>query len=543
MRFGNKYTGAFGSFDPNTFNVNLNENSSTKLLKKIISIILKNEVNKIEIKELAKILGTSASSLNRWVKKLEKTIVHRVKFIINLETFRKLKRALSKYIAITNKLIGDALNNAIIEFIESQTIYQQFVFKFFSILDKYIPLFIPSQNLLKILDRNEDYFNEYMRTTTSNPYMLSKLIDLLVRIHLTEDHQLKLKDDKFNELKEELNNFFYKFLSDTGYILGDVKTQFDIIISSLVAFSKSERNLGKSNYVMSLSELSTKVSWNKYDKILSIQFQHRRVLRAQAQCKRIINHLIKAFFNAPEESYEAIVKLRSYLRQINPRQRRWQKYNIFFKELKFLHFKELFDLFLGLDLWDLNFIPDAEIVKYSKDLIILKVHRHHLDVDPEYFLIFSDVTEYITFKLLPLTRDSHFNIHNKINSEKTELIRARAMHLFNLIRYAFSVGVDYYELFLKEFKTKTAIINKQSIKIWEGIDNEIIKRWIDRWIDFKTLSEEIYYNKYYPVAYSGYLSYFNDFLHFINNDSRCAHPEFWYWYCKVYLKRNLYPWW
>ena len=102
-------------------------------------------------------------------------------------------------------------------------------------------------------------------------------------------------------------------------------------------------------------------------------------------------------------------------------------------------------------------------------------------------------------KLGPILWEAHKNMHESYflyNNfyeyyKNNDLVTARFTHLAELVlERKYLEGIDYESLLLKEFKGKLNKVGGTDIRIWEGVDDNILREWIHRWIDKKTHTEK-----------------------------------------------------
>ncbi|MFW9987611.1 MAG: hypothetical protein ACFFC3_03065 [Candidatus Odinarchaeota archaeon] len=224
---------------------------------------------------------------------------------------------------------------------------------------------------------------------------------------------------------------------------------------------------------------------------------------------------------------------------------------------------EMLKITLGLDIWGLEFIKDAELKgeTYTADIA-----RHHLEKIKALYTMFkfSKDVDYskklIPFKdfviaLAPLMQ----KYHNQLDTLKdfgynTQLAMHRLMHLYELIQIPFVKDFDYQSAFLKEFQSREVRIEGKEVKIWDKFDAKLISQWIDRWIFVKTKGYEAFLldtKKGYPNFYKfRYLPIENDFRLFLNGKKPMNNKlffnermrnKFWSWFLSDYLRNNKYP--
>ncbi len=222
------------------------------------------------------------------------------------------------------------------------------------------------------------------------------------------------------------------------------------------------------------------------------------------------------------------------LERSNYKTKFFSRYFLYFKELKILQLKELFDITLGLNVKQLNFIKEKEDENHIK--FVRRIKRHHIDLDQKQYFIFyfNKKKSFFTFKLMPLPQVSHWEIHDSKDYEQDSLImKNRLINLFQLTSSNYNPHLDYYKLFNKNFRSK-----KEN---WYGLRNKIIEQFTDRWILYKEDSIE-FYKQFYPKFYITFKFMYKDMQLYIEKSLDCSFPDFWFWYFSEYLpkKNKLY---
>ncbi len=375
-----------------------------------------------------------------------------------------------------------------------------------------------------------------------------------------EPSDLNLEDpNDFVDIKKEIRQYIFEAVQHKFGVPDELQSRFNMLVDSLIAFTKSRRTTsGDNKYTIKLGDLSEIVSPRK-SRILLVRQLLRiggksRILWHYRQAERIVIALRKEFFGAREESHKAIEQIKTYMRDMNPKDKRFRKYNINFKELKVPQMKEFIDITLGLNPYAKDFLKDA-IIGTNRAIIpqiLMEMTRHHILQNPDYYLIFGLYDNIFSFRLAPVSPMSNREVHKWSNrknfDQNSDLIVARLMHLYELIQKPYTSGMDYkaYEAFFeKEFREREAyIFGRGDTKIWNGINLDIVKEYAERWVIFKdpSKSESVFYNKYYKMFYNrGYKWFMNDFKLYLNEDPATSYPEFWYWHSTVYLPQSIYP--
>ncbi len=382
-----------------------------------------------------------------------------------------------------------------------------------------------------------------------------RFFDILIRISLMEPSDLGLEARALIEIQKEVRQYIFEIVQDKFNVPDALQGRFNMIVDSLIAFTKSRRAAtGDNKYAMQLTDLSEIVSPTGDRKLLGDQLKglngKNRILWHYRQTERIVVALRKEFYGAREESYKAIGDLKTYMRNMYPQTRRFRKYNINFAGLKVPQMKEFIDITMGLDVYSKEFLKDASAGtnKVIIPQIVMTMTRHHILQNPEYYLMLGVYDNRFSFRLAPVEFRSNVEIHQALTSDfdqTSDLMDARLMHLYELIQRPFVRGTDYKTLFASEFMGREAyIFGRGNVKIWDGIDPSVIEEYAERWAMFKDPSkpESVFYNKYYGTFYNrGYLWFMNDYNRYLNEDPGTAYPEFWYWHSTVYLPQSLYP--
>jgi len=432
-----------------------------------------------------------------------------------------------------------------------------------SIFNKYIKGGGGKSWLSKILGKSRAYIDdlEIRRGDRGKegPEHYAKYFNLLTNIHLLEKANLDLKEGlKIGDLKAECHKFIFSEMKKRKMINElcesryskrivnlDNKELFDIVVYSSLAFSKIKRGKGdqNENFIIKYNDLSRRISLTKSKDFFSGKFRNGYPL-AKTEGHRLINEIRKGFFNAPEVCHNII-----YMIKIHINKPHWRAYDMHFKDLRGIQRKELLDLSLGLDIFDKVFLEDAHhfVTKGGQNIdgtYVLYLTRHHLDEDQKNYLIFDYGDNDIRFKIILLASKSHWKVHGNKDEykRKMELLNARMKHLYKLLQHPFIHNKNYSKIFKSEFKNKIAIIGGQEVKIWRDFSEKIMSNWIKRWRARKTLSDQEFYEKYYPNFYrEHYKPLLSDMQLFKNEDSNCQQPEFWYWCFTQYLRKNIYP--
>ena len=140
------------------------------------------------------------------------------------------------------------------------------------------------------------------------------------------------------------------------------------------------------------------------------------------------------------------------------------------------------------------------------------------------------------FKLVPLDRKSHFGNDFSIHSLKgvfyedaVKLVNTRLLHLYKLTKRAQKEGLT-----IDDFR------DSKLNGIWDAFDDNILNQWVERWNDYKSMTEEKFYEKYYQIFYEKlYTPFMRDFELYKAKDPNSQFPEFWFWYSSNYLGEEL----
>ena len=569
------------------YNYSENDNLESKLIKSLINLIYKYELeivefeksslnklnlnitggihlhrfkNRIVASEISKILGISLDTAKRWLYELKFSRNNPIKMDIRRTTFKKIREHIE--IFSNHSKIYNSFSKVLSDYHENKY-KEDFRDELVSIFNKYIKGGGGKSWLSKILGKSRAYIDDLeMRRGNSGKEgaeHYAKYFNLITNIHLLKKENLEFKEGfKIIELKAECHNFIFREMKKRELINDlcesryskrmvnlDNKELFDIVVSSLLAFTKIKRGKGDQNddYIFKYTDLSRKISLTKSRDFFTGKFRNGFPL-AKAEGRRLISEIRKGFFIAPKICHDVIYRIKPHIR--NPR---WRAYEKHFSDLRDIQRKELLDLSLGLDIFDQAFLEDAHpfITKDGQIIdgtYVLYLTRHHLDEDQKYYLIFNYNNNDFRFKIIPLASKSHWKVHGDKEDfyRKREMLNARMKHLYKLLQYSYVLSKNYSEIFKSEFYSKTVIINGQVVRIWKDFSEKIIDNWIERWKARKTLSDREFYEKYYPNFYIHfYKPLLRDKKLFKIKDPNCQRPEFWYWYFRNYLKKNIYP--
>ncbi len=569
------------------YNHNKNENLDTKLIKSLINLIYEYELelvefeksstnklnlnitggislrrfkNRIVASEISKILGISLDTVKRWLHELKLSRNSPIKMYIRRTTFKKMREHIEIF-SIHSKIYNSFLK--VLSDYDERKYTNDFRDELVTIFNKYIKGGGGRSWLSEILGKSRAYIDDLeMRRGNrgkEGAEHYAKYFNLLTNIHLLKKENLEFKEGfQIRELKAESYDFIFREMKKREMINElcesryskrmvnlDNKELFDIVVGSLLAFTKIERGKGDQNddYIFKYTDLSRKISLTKSRDFFTGKFRNGFPL-AKAEGRRLISEIRKGFFIAPKICHDVIYRIKTHIS--NPR---WRAYEKHFSDLRDIQRKELLDLSLGLDIFDQAFLKDAHhFVTKDGQIIdgtyVLYLTRHHLDEDQKYYLIFNYDKNDFRFKIIPLASKAHWKVHGNKEEfvRKREMLNARMKHLYKLLQYPFIPNKNYPEKIKSEFYSKTVIIDGQIVRIWSDFSEKIIDNWIERWKARKTLSDREFYEKYYPNFYIHfYKPLLRDKKLFKIKDSNCQRPEFWYWYFKQYLKRNIYP--
>jgi len=510
--------------------------------------------------EYAKELGMSYPTFADWAERIKAmTDLNRdIKSHMYHDSFRRIRLAIKRNFP-TAQTSGQ-MAQLISTYTQAYYGNENFWLGIIDIFDKYsTDRIVPIKTLTTALRRYSGYISkgliEGADKLRSNKFP-GRFFDILTRISLLEPSDLNLENpNDLVNIKKECRQYIFEAIQSRFSVPDGLQGRFDMIVDSLVAFTKSRRkSSGNNKYTMQLSDLSKIVSRKGASTLLSDQLLGNRgksrILRHYRQAERLVIALRKEFFGAPKENHKAIGQLKIYMRDMFRQTRRFRKYNPNFAELKTPQMKELIDITMGLDVYAKDFLKDAIIGvnKFMIPQIVMEMTRHHILQDPDYYLIFGLYDDIFSFRLAPVSFASNTRIHKSLTSDfgqTSDLIVARLMHLYELVQKSFVRGTDYKTFFEKEFRNKEAyIFGRGDLKIWNGIRPDVVAKYAERWVMFKdpSNSESVFYNNYYSTFYNrGYKWFMNDYKMYLNEDPNTSYPEFWYWHSTVYLPQSIYP--
>ncbi|HDZ16844.1 MAG TPA: hypothetical protein ENH75_01045 [archaeon] len=569
------------------YNYDKNENLDTKLIMSLINLIYEYELEFVEFEKsstnklnlnitrgtslrrfknlivasgISKILGISLDTAKRWSYQLELPRKNPFNVIVRPTTFKKI----CDHIEIFSNHI-----EIYTSFLEVLTDYcekkysKDFLNMLVSIFNKYIKGGGGKSWLSQILGKSRAYIFdlEHRRGEKGKegPEHYAKYFNLLTSIHLINKEILDFKDGlNISDLKAECRNLIFKEMKNRNMIKElceskysrritntDNRELFDIVIHSLLALTKIERGRSNknSNFAYDYTDLSRLISKTNSRDFLTGKFRNGYIL-AKTEGIRLIKEIRKGFFKAPGACHNAIYRIKIHIN--NPH---WREYEEHFIDLRGIQRKELLDLSLGLDIYDKDFIEDAHPYvtddgQIIKGRYVFYITRHHLDEDQKHYLIFDHNSTDFMFKIILLTSNSHWKLHaNKEEFYKNKvLLNARMKHLYRILKFTNIPQRNYAHIIKSEFNNETIVINGQEVRIWNKFPGKIIDEWIRRWKARRTLSDQEFYERFYPNFYN---HQYEPLLRDINlskaKNPKCQRPEFWYWYFKHYIKKNIYP--
>lgn len=275
-------------------------------------------------------------------------------------------------------------------------------------------------------------------------------------------------------------------------------------------------------------------------------------------------NLLKSFVKmnfehkAPKETQQLIDDINDYIKI--PR-KTYYRHSKRFLNLKPYQLKILIDITKGMDTLYCDFFSPEEL---SSSKIEKKVCRGHLDEDPDFefiFDIFADGSEYsYRIKLAPLRfKTSHNDLHDSMNfptGVARNIIKARMRHLYEIYKMSYDYTLtkqDYIKIFREKFRNKKDYIFQynKDVNIWsqfeEGkifrLNEKIIKKFVNRWIKSKTISELTWYNEYYKEFYhKKYLIFMKNLETYKKESLKNGRiSPFYKWFLAEYLPNEKFP--
>jgi hypothetical protein len=161
-------------------------------------------------------------------------------------------------------------------------------------------------------------------------------------------------------------------------------------------------------------------------------------------------------------------------------------------------------------------------------------------MDKANYLIFKFMKSGLLPKVGIFTKSGHVRLTNlgrradpTAFNRETKIVVERLLHLFEIIKRPYNPGKLYS--FKTEFKSRTAVIDGETIFIWEGLVDSVIDRWTKRWIDSKTMSENDFFLKHFNKFYLNiFKPLMADLDRYINKDPNTQYPDFWEFYTEEY---------
>ncbi len=407
------------------------------------------------------------------------------------------------------------------------------------------------------LGKNDNYLAD--RNLRKNVKQLSTYLRLLIAVYLGNPNNFNLinNDDYENIKKEMLDEVFSSMVRRGAIKSKDFKLDFEAIFFSMLLLTNTKtQDVRQGMYPLSKFAEDMGHSVNLFkEKFLYLSYINNE----------LANDMLQGI-DIPGGDVELHKLASDKLNEIKKRNGKGSEgdYNRFWSQLYPIQVMEFLKITLGLDIWGLKFIKDAE---KGKKIFEIDIERHHLEKDKSLYTIFRFSEDYlddpkkftndqppIAFKdflptLAPLMLNHHRNLGSRFASD-TETAMNRLMHLYELIQRSLSKGI-----LLNEFKTKTAVIDGKEVLLWEGLDDTQIKKWIKRWQFAKdegfeafVLDEEYGYPQFYKNRYKPMEDDFRLFL----NDGHSVHRglfsnkegkrnRFWEWFLSTYLRENIYP--
>lgn len=374
----------------------------------------------------------------------------------------------------------------------------------------------------------------------------------MTEVFLANPNDFELHDiSDYEKIKEECLEAVYKRMCKVGLIKGtdDTKELFELTNDILVALSRARRkNPLEKKDLFSFTELEETASHIDKEIAPHGMFKNKLALDRpllRPQGNRIKEELrrVENFHYNEGEITEVINKINDHLRSTERKRHRYwavKLYNV--------HTTELLSICLGLDVLEEKFIDDAF---EGETKYIIDVQRHHADEDKEYYVLFSiGKSGYLQMKLIPLTRDSHWEVTQASRLSKTlnnivnEKVRQKYFHIYKLLEipYDNTKPDGYYEKLLREeFDKSTFTFKGVKRKLWDDVDG-FFKEYFDSWLLLKKKGSFAFFMKYYPIFYKKVARPMNfDYILYLEGDPNCENPDFWYWFTHDYIRKNLYP--
>jgi hypothetical protein len=292
----------FEKSSPNKLNLNITG-----------GICLRRFKNRIVASEVSKILGISFDTAKRWLHELELSRKNSIKIDVRRITIKKICDHIE--IFSSHRKIYNSILKLISDY-GKRKYANDFRDGLVTIFNKYIKGGGGKSWLSGILGKSRAYIDdlEHRRGDggKEGPEHYGKYFNLITCIHLLKKENLEFKEgSKIRELKAECQDFIFremknremiKELSNSRYskrmVNSDNRELFDIVVSSLLAFTMIERGKKSDDYIFQYTDLSRRTSITKSRDFFNGKFRNGIPL-ARAEGRRLINELRKGFFIAP----------------------------------------------------------------------------------------------------------------------------------------------------------------------------------------------------------------------------------------------------
>lgn len=151
---------------------------------------------------------------------------------------------------------------------------------------------------------------------------------------------------------------------------------------------------------------------------------------------------------------------------------------------------------------------------------------------------------------------SHESLHDNcgINEMINDIIEVRMRHFYELFLMKYNPDIskeEYFSIFKEKFIKRKDYIHhfRFEVNIWNEFGNgkvsvltdNIIKEWVDKWIDSKTMSEEDWYKKsleYKEFYFKKYKLFFEKVITFAENGNPTPYYE---WFLNTHLLGEVFP--
>ncbi|MHA1492027.1 MAG: hypothetical protein ACTSRI_20545, partial [Promethearchaeota archaeon] len=527
-------------------------------------------------------IGLSYTALGNWMRQL--TTLERIEF----KTIWKIYRKTRSY----DKNIKDTILDYFQNHYENKK-GAPFLAELIFILDNFLsePLTLPELSLLAKKD------NKLRNLLLYNEFYASSFIKILINVLLLNEGDLKLKPSKsLEKLKDRVERLVYRSLRKKYEVDFDKnkQRQFNLVVRSMALISRKRRTdpqvvlRGKDKYVIPLKKMwfkdaqdnkKRKNFFQKWDSFIKNGLSERRAAVFVKWAKRRLGSSFNDIHTRYDRSYrtkllflrgvlniklakfktlknnddrdillEKIMNIRKMIRELDPSQKIFRKYHVYYGLLYPIQRIELMLMTLGFDAsTEDKFLKDDDTIV-----------RHHIFYIQLEYLIFKEFKRGLSIRQAALVggdRNSHRNFHNKLGTDsyKARWLESRMMNLYKLIMlpspengfdgfnsaaWLKSEGVSKLFAFLTEQRTIDEYANEKEAREQKEKLKELLGEFARRWNLFKENPVK-FLEENYKKDYDKFKKHISVYSKYLNDIEHCENPDFWYWYLKEVRPQRL----